>query len=93
MLVDGVRQEYDAVAAASRDFMGTLRLFHTEWTDLHIAPLGPAAAVASFQFRDSLVTRTGDLIRSRGPTTFVWERRNGEWRIRFADSDHYPIDR
>ena len=92
ILVDGARQDYEQVAAASREFMGSLEFFHTEWTDLQILPLGPDAAVSSFRFRDSIMTSAGTLIRSRGPTTFVWERRNGEWRIRFADADHYPID-
>ena len=34
---------------------------------------------------------TGELIRSRGSTTFPWERRNEAWRVRFGDADHYPI--
>jgi ketosteroid isomerase-like protein len=92
MLVDGNRRDFDEIAAGSREFMTGLEFFHTEWTDLRIVPLGPDAAVASFQFRDSIMTASGDLIRSRGPTTMVWERRGGQWRIRFADADHYPID-
>lgn len=92
MLADGARQGYDEVVDGSRQFMASLELFHTEWTDLRIVPLGPNTAVASFQFRDSIRTRAGALIRSRGPTTFVWERRSGEWRLRHADADHYPIE-
>jgi len=92
MLVDGSRRDYGEVVAGSREFMASLELFHTEWTDLRILPLGPDVAIASFQFRDSIMTSAGDLIRSRGPTTFVWQRRGGEWRLRFADADHYPID-
>ena len=92
MLVDGVRVGYDEVVEGSRSFMPSLELFHTDWTDLRITPLGADAAVASFQFRDSIVTKTGELIRSQGPTTFVWQRRNGEWRLLHGDSDHYPID-
>ncbi len=26
---------------------------------------------------------------SQGPTTFLWVRRNGEWRLRFGEADHY----
>jgi ketosteroid isomerase-like protein len=92
ILVDGARQDYRQVASGSRAFMSSLELFHTSWTDLQIIPLGVDAAIASFQFRDSIITHAGDLIRSRGPTTFLWERRTGEWRLRFADADHYPID-
>lgn len=92
MLADGNRLRYSDAAAGSREFMASLELFHTEWSDLEILPLGPDVAVASFQFRDSIVTLTGDVIQSQGPTTFVWQRRDGVWRVLFADSDHYPID-
>lgn len=71
--------------------MAGLQLFRTEWTDLQVIPLAADVAVASFRFRDSILTNEGELIHSRGPTTFVWERRDGEWRLRFADADHYPV--
>ena len=61
------------------------------WTDLEITPVGSNAAVSSFLFRDSIVTREGELIRNRGPTTLVWQRRGGEWRVLRADADHYPL--
>jgi ketosteroid isomerase-like protein len=91
MFVDGARLGYDDVAAASRTFMATVTRFDTKWTDLRITPLGRDAAVASFQFRDSIVTQSGDLRRSQGTTTFVWQRRGGEWRLVFADADHRPV--
>jgi ketosteroid isomerase-like protein len=91
MLVDGQRLSFDDVAAGSRDFMASLEFFHTTWSDLEIIPLSPDFAVASFTFRDSIMTSGGDLVQSRGPTTLLWERRNGEWRMRFGDADHYPI--
>lgn len=93
MLVDGQWLDYGAVAEGSRNFMAGLDLFHTVWSDLRVLPLGPDLALASFLFRDSIVTSSGDLIRSRGPTTLLWERRNGEWRMRFGDADHYPLSR
>ena len=92
MLADGNRISYGDAVAGSREFMAGLELFDTEWTDLQITVLGPDAAVASFQFRDSIVTSAGDLIQNRGPTSFVWQRRAGEWRLLFADADHYPIE-
>jgi ketosteroid isomerase-like protein len=93
MLVDGGRLAYADVVAGSRTFMATLELFHTEWTDVQVIPLGPDVAVTSFQFRDSIVTRSGELTQSQGPTTFVWQKRGGEWRVLFADADHYPAER
>lgn len=92
MLADGARLGYDQAATGSREFMAGLAVFHTVWSDLQVTPLGQHAAIASFEFRDSIVTKTGELIRSRGTTTFVWQRRNGEWRLLFADADHHPID-
>lgn len=91
MLVDGQRLDHAQVAAGSRSFMPSLSLFHTVWTDLRIIPLSPDAAISSFHFRDSIVTRSGEVIESQGPTTFVWVRRGGEWRVRFGDADHYPV--
>lgn len=92
MLADGNRIGYDDVVAGSQEFMGSLRLFHTDWTDVQITPLSLDVAVASFTFRDSIITTAGELIRARGPTTFVWQRRDDEWRLIFADADHYPIE-
>ena len=92
MLVDGTRMGYDDIASGSRAFMASLEAFHTEWSDLEIVPLGPDVAVSSFLFRDSLVTREGEVIRSWGPTTLTWQRRGGVWRARSGDADHYPIE-
>jgi hypothetical protein len=92
IMADGHRQAYDEVVAGSRQFMATLELFHTEWTDLRVTPLTRDHAIASFQFRDSLRLTDGTLIRARGPTTFIWQRRNDEWRVLFADADHYPVE-
>jgi len=91
MLADGARLDYDQVTTGSREFMAGLALFHTVWSDLRVTPLERDAAIASFLFRDSIVTKTGELIRNRGTTSFVWQRRNGEWRLLFADADHRPL--
>lgn len=91
MLVDGQRIGFDEVAQGSREFMASLESFATTWTGLQITPLSRDIAISSFQFRDSIVTSSGEVLQSRGPTTLVWERRNGEWRVRFGDADHYPV--
>jgi hypothetical protein len=87
----GHRVDLPQVVEGSREFMATLDLFFTVWSDLRIIPIGRNAALSSFVFRDSIVTRSGELIQNRGPTTFLWERRNGEWRVLYGDSDHYAI--
>ncbi len=91
MMADGSVLEYDEVVAGSREFLPGLQVFDTDWTHVRITPLDPNHAITSFQFRDSIVTASGELIQSQGPTTFVWEQRDGEWRALYADADHYPI--
>lgn len=91
MLVDGQRMDYAAIVAGSREFMASLETFHSVWSDLKVVPLGYDLAISSFLFRDSIVATSGDVTMSQGPTSFVWERRNGEWRLRFGDADHYPV--
>jgi len=93
MLVDGERLDFGQVAEGSRTFMASLQESRVEWTDLRVVPLSTDLAVASFIFRDSVVTVSGEVIQSRGPTTLVWERRGTEWRMRFGDADHYPMSR
>ena len=92
MLVDGSRMTYQEVVSGTYDFMGQLGAFNTIWSDLQIKPLSHRQVISSFVFRDSIVTKDGQLIQSRGPTTLVWTERGGEWRIVYADADHYPID-
>lgn len=92
MLVDGNRTNYAEVAQGSPEFMNSLDLFHTEWTDVQIIPISADAALSSFLFRDSIITKSGKLTRAKGPNTFLWERRNGIWKVLYADADHYPIN-
>lgn len=92
MLVDGGHSTYADIAATSPDFMASLETFHTEWTDVEVIPISRDAALSHFTFRDSIVTESGEVTRARGPTTFLWERRGGEWRVRFGDADHYPVE-
>ena len=92
MYQDGTRVEYDAVVAQTRETLPTLALFHADWTDIRVQALARNLVLSSFQFRDSIVTKAGALIQSRGPTTLLWERRGTEWRILYADADHYPVD-
>ncbi len=92
MYIDGVRTSYDAVVGSIRATMVTFQHFEPRWTDLVVRVLGPNAAVVSFTFRDSIVTESGEILRSTGPTTLVWERHGTDWLIVFADADHYPIE-
>ena len=91
MFGDGQRADYHAAVQGAMEFFPKLETFATEWTDLRITPLGPNHALASFTFRDSIVTNEGQLIQMTGPNTFVWEKRGNVWKLLYTDADHYPI--
>ena len=91
MFADGARIGHVDVVSGSKAFMESLALFHTTWSDVQIIPLAPDLAISSFIFRDSILKHDGTLIQSQGPNSFVWERREGEWRVLYGDADHYPI--
>jgi hypothetical protein len=93
MLVDGNPVTYANVKASSGEFMSSLESFNTRWDSLKIIPLGDDHAISSFIFTDSIVAKDGTLTQTRGPNTFVWERREGEWKVIYADADHYPIEK
>ena len=87
--VDGVRNSYAQSSEMIRQAMPTLHVFEPAWNDLEIRVLGRNAAVASFVFRDSMVTVDGDVTVTTGPTTLIWERRGDDWLVVYADADHY----
>jgi hypothetical protein len=90
MYVDGRHMAYAAVAAGIRDGFAAARQVTPNFQDLRVLVQGPDAAIASFTFRDSIVTHDGALIRSRGATTLAWERREGRWVMVYGHADHYP---
>ncbi|MEQ9167617.1 MAG: hypothetical protein RLO12_15265, partial [Fulvivirga sp.] len=78
MLSDGNYITYDDVSKGSKAFMSSLESFNTKWDSLRIIPLGNDHAISSFIFTDSIVSKDGTITQSRGPNTFVWEKRNEE---------------
>lgn len=92
MLSDGNHITYEKVSESSRDFMLSLESFNTEWDSLRIIPLGNNHAISSFIFTDSIVAKDGTITQSTGPNTFVWERRDGKWKVIYGDADHYSIE-
>jgi ketosteroid isomerase-like protein len=90
MYADGVRANYGEVVTGIHD-ISTFQHFEPGWEDLEVRALGPDAALASFTFRDSIVTASGEVLLAGGATTLIWERRDGGWRVVYADADHYPV--
>ena len=91
MYADGVRANYGEVVTGIHE-ISTFRHFEPGWDNLEVHALGPDAAMVSFTFRDSIVTGSGDVLLAGGATTLVWERRDGQWRVVYADADHYPVE-
>lgn len=92
MLVDGKYIAYEDVKIGSKEFMASLESFQSKWNDLRIIPLGNDHAISSYIFTDSIVSKNGAITQSMGPNTFVWENRNGQWKVIYADADHYPAE-
>ncbi len=91
MYNDGIRIRYDSIAASIRRTMSAFKYFEPGFDNVEVRVLGPDAAVVAFTFRDSIVTMSDQIMRFTGPTTLVWERRDGDWLIVYADADHYPV--
>ena len=90
MYADGDRVDYETVAGQIRSTMPALQRFETTWSDVEVTVLARDQALVSLVFRDAVTGGDGVTTRLRGPTTFVWSRRDGDWRIIYADADHYP---
>lgn len=90
MYNDGGRAEYAVIASQIREMFPTLQRFESVWEDIEVTPLGRNHALVSLTFRDRVVDASGNVLRVRGPTTLVWERRADGWLIIYADADHYP---
>ena len=92
MLIDGNRISYQDISKGSREFMNGIVEFNTEWSDLEIIPVSENVAISSFIFKDSIIDKSGNLKYSQGPNTFLWQKRNGEWRVLYGDADHYQLN-
>jgi len=90
MLQDGVRVGHDATVAQIRATLPSLRALHTRFDDVEVHVLGPDTALTSMRFDDVVTDADGSTVRTWGPSTMLWRRRDGRWRLVFADSDHYP---
>ncbi len=93
MYQDGTRVDYTTVSRQIRDFLPALREFETEFENIEVLALSKNAALTTMTFRDRVTAADGSVKASRGPTTMLWQRVHGVWKLTFADADHYPLDR
>jgi ketosteroid isomerase-like protein len=89
MYADGRRLGYDSVAATVLRSYAAVRHYEPGFSNIEVIVLARDAAIASFQFRDSIVDLDGGTRRFRGATTLAWGLRGREWKILYADADHY----
>ncbi len=89
MYNDGLRTDRAATVESIRSSLGSFRYFEPGFQNLEVRVLGRDAALVSLTFQDSIVDATGQVLRFRGPTTLIWERRGQDWLITYADADHY----
>lgn len=92
MLADGNYVNYEQVKSGSLAYMASLESFDTQWDELKIILLGSDHAISAFIFNDSIVSKDRTVTQSRGPNTFVWEKRDNQWKVIYADADHYPVE-
>lgn len=90
MLQDGMRVDHDATVAQMRATLPTLRAFRARFDDVQVIPLTRDWALSSLVFHDEIVAADGSELAMWGPSTMLWRRDGGRWRLVFADSDHYP---
>jgi len=90
MLQDGHRVDHDHTVEQIRTTLPTLRSFEPRFDQVEVLVLAPDAAVTSMIFHDVITGADGTVTRMWGPSTLVWRREAGGWRIVFGDSDHYP---
>jgi hypothetical protein len=86
MYNDGVRVGRDATVNQIRQTLPSFQYLDPGFEDIEVMVLGH---VTSFTFHDSIVDGSGATMGFRGATTLVWERRDADWLITYADADHY----
>ena len=91
MYVDGEATDYETVVEQIRTTLPSLQRLESNWSDIEVLVLTRDHALVSLVFQDKLTTSAGESTRSWGPTTFLWSRIDGVFRIRYADADHYPV--
>lgn len=80
---EGMHEVLDGLATS-------LNRMDVTWQSITVTPLAPDAAVALAPFRTVNVAKDNTVSRVRGVATWVWVRRNGEWRMLYGHGDHYP---
>ena len=74
-------RSHAALSTAFRSLLGAQREFDVRWTDQHVAPLGPGAAVFTGGFQTAARDTSGAAWSARGVVTFAGRREAAGWRV------------
>jgi hypothetical protein len=88
--VDSAVRRFEA-AQRDRNAEQAIALMAPRLLMFQVRVLSEHSALASFRFRDSLVTIDGATVRVAGATTLLWERTDGRWLMTYGHADHHPV--
>ena len=84
------RFEYDSARAVVARTLPSLRSVEGGFDTVEVMVIGPAAAIATTPFHETLTDSAGQETRLRGVTTWLWQRVGDEWKVRYLHAAHYP---
>lgn len=87
---DGQILSYDDMVSVAGGMRASLRSLEVHWDTVEVTSLGPDAAIAGAPFRRVLTDTAGTVTRDRGTASWVWVRRDGEWRSIHGHGVHIP---
>lgn len=90
LVIDGTSNSYQDMQRIIGGLPRALRKEEVHWDTLAVTVLGPEAGLVYAPFRRVDTDIAGRVTRIRGVATWLWIRRNGQWRSVYGHGDHYP---
>lgn len=81
MLQDGTRVDHAATVVQMESTLPTLSAFEPRFDDVQVHVLAEDHALTSMIFHDEITDAEGTVTRMHGPSTLLWRKRQGTWRI------------
>lgn len=89
LYVDGTLYTYDDMVGVASSMARTLSALEVRWDSVNVTSLGRGAAIAGATFRRVLTDTAGAVSRDRGTASWIWVRRDGQWRSIHGHGVHY----
>jgi len=90
LVTDGFSNSYQDMQRTIGNLPRVLRKEEVHWDTLVVNALGPDAGLVYAPFRRIDTDTAGQVTRIRGVATWLWVRRDGQWRSVYGHADHYP---